>query len=663
MTEEIRRTLETLAVPHPLTGERLFELRTVGKPVLSGYFRCPEKAAAAAAKHPRETFYVTLNPPSSGCHSRAQSERLTASPKETTSDRDIDGRAWLLVDIDPKRPAGVSATDAEKEAAGRVARRAMEWLAARGVSGPIVADSGNGWHLLYRINAANGKAEHGAVKAFLQVLAMRFDTAEAGVDTAVHNAARITKLYGTRAAKGADTPERPHRNSRLLKVPEGGPQITPFAVVESIAALLPREREPRGKDGGGEFDLEAFIARHGIAVAKTAEWSGGAKYVLEACPFNPAHKAPDSAIIRLPTGAIAFNCFHNSCSHYTWRHLRELHEPGCYDARDAPPRAASPQPRPPEPAGKPPTRPAFLRMADVRRHDRAQIVSIPTGYAGLDRRIIGLNKGEMTVWSGGNGSGKSTAISQIALEAVNAGFRALLFSGEMTAERLKNWLHLQAAGRAHALATEHPRVFRVARAAADKIDAWLADRLWLYNNEHGHGAAAVADALARQAEAALADLVVVDNLMALELEGGERQLFEAQSRFTKRLSALAKDANAHVVFVCHPRKAAGFLRKDDISGSSDITNIADNVFMSHRVNKDFRDRAKGFFDAGEAEKYHGYDNVVEVMKNRDLGVLDELAGLYYCVRSKRFLNSRDENKRYGWDDYGPEDTENAGLPF
>ena len=32
----------------------------------------------------------------------------------------------------------------------------------------------------------------------------------------------------------------------------------------------------------------------------------------------------------------------------------------------------------------------------------------------------------------------------------------------------------------------------------------------------------------------------------------------------------------------------GFLRKDDISGTADLTNAVDNVFIVHRVNNDFK---------------------------------------------------------------------------
>ena len=61
-------------------------------------------------------------------------------------------RRWLLIDVDPERPSGISATDAEKAAAQKKAREIYRFLKERGWPEPVVADSGNGYHLLYRID-------------------------------------------------------------------------------------------------------------------------------------------------------------------------------------------------------------------------------------------------------------------------------------------------------------------------------------------------------------------------------------------------------------------------------------------------------------------------------------------------------------------------------
>ena len=65
------------------------------------------------------------------------------------------------------------------------------------------------------------------------------------------------------------------------------------------------------------------------------------------------------------------------------------------------------------------------------------------------------------------------------------------------------------------------------------------------------------------------------------------------------------------------------------------------------MNNDFRAHAR-FFTDEVASQYYRFSNVVEVCKNRDLGVMDYLVGLYFEAESKRFLNFEYENINYGW---------------
>ena len=97
--------------------EDIVEIRSIdSKPTLSGYFRADSpNIPGQIARYPGRTFYQTIIYVNPGCYARGQHEALTANPKETTSDKDIIGYSWILIDADPVRPSGVSATDAEKE--------------------------------------------------------------------------------------------------------------------------------------------------------------------------------------------------------------------------------------------------------------------------------------------------------------------------------------------------------------------------------------------------------------------------------------------------------------------------------------------------------------------------------------------------------------------
>ena len=262
--------------------DAIIEIRSIDpKPIVSGYFRADSpRIAAELAKYPNRTFYQSLNPVKSACYARAQHERLVERPKETTSDNDIIGFQWILIDADPVRPSGVSASAEEKEAAHAVAGKTMKRLMATGFSEPIVADSGNGYHLLFKVHISTDDRQ--VVADFLSVLDMWFSTDEAKIDTAVYNPSRITKLYGTIAAKGAHTPERPHRQSCIIRYPE---QIreTPIALVKNIAAELhqaaiPTEARRSGKES--TWDIEHFLSAHGVEVEKKVAISSGTKYQL-----------------------------------------------------------------------------------------------------------------------------------------------------------------------------------------------------------------------------------------------------------------------------------------------------------------------------------------------------------------------------------------------
>jgi hypothetical protein len=135
---------------------------------------------------------------------------------------DVICRRWLLIDIDrvkQEENKNDSATEAEKEATRAVAEAVMGWLAGRGWPAPVLVDSGNGWHLLYRIDLPNDDDSRVLLRELLKALAARFDTPGVDLDKKVHNANRVSKLPGTMARKGVNTPERPHRMCRLVSVP------------------------------------------------------------------------------------------------------------------------------------------------------------------------------------------------------------------------------------------------------------------------------------------------------------------------------------------------------------------------------------------------------------------------------------------------------------
>jgi hypothetical protein len=250
----------------------------------------------------------------------------------TTSDADILALRWLPVDLDAKRPAGISSTDGEHEAAITKAREIRRWLIEEQhwpAGAFVLADSGNGSHLNVKIDLPNLPENVTVIRSCLETLDFLFSDEVVQVDTTSQNPARIWKLYGTTARKGDSTAERPHRLARLLEVPEAMEKVARERL-EALAAMLPR-REEQPKTSGKSFDPVAYCQAHNLQVHHTKPWTDrdGAKCtvaVLEQCVFNPDHHRT-AVIIGWPSGMRSYRCRHNSCLGKHWADAKEIVEP------------------------------------------------------------------------------------------------------------------------------------------------------------------------------------------------------------------------------------------------------------------------------------------------------------------------------------------------
>lgn len=128
------------------------------KAIVAGWFNDIARAAefivnADQAVSPAG-IYCTLNPVNPALLGRANN-RLKAHAART-KDEEIATVRHLLIDADPKRPSDICSTDAEKAAAFAVLRRIRADLRNSGWDEPLFADSGNGGHLIYRLDSDCG---------------------------------------------------------------------------------------------------------------------------------------------------------------------------------------------------------------------------------------------------------------------------------------------------------------------------------------------------------------------------------------------------------------------------------------------------------------------------------------------------------------------------
>jgi hypothetical protein len=214
---EIKQAISLLFEVGDVVEVRIPKTRTG---VVAGYFDSPLTMASAIAeadaKYKAGGIYYVLNKINPALLGRAYN-RLKEYAEHTTADNNIIGRRWLPVDLDPVRPVGISSSDEEHAEAIKRARIiaadiAPEW------EWPILADSGNGAHLLYRIDLPNNQEALAVVTGALTELDRRYSDDVVKVDITSANAARIWKAYGTVARKGDSIPGRPHRRSRIVEV-------------------------------------------------------------------------------------------------------------------------------------------------------------------------------------------------------------------------------------------------------------------------------------------------------------------------------------------------------------------------------------------------------------------------------------------------------------
>lgn len=642
------------------SGEELVEVRIVDnayKRTYSGYFTDVNTLLNEIRKYDNCNIYFTLNAINPACYDREQHDRIVTKPKSTTSDNNIVGRDWILIDIDTKKPSDTNSTDEEKEMAKEVVNNVFKFLRDEGFEKPVVCDSGNGFHLLYKIAMKNSNENTTICKEFLQVLDMLFSNPNVEIDCTTHNASRVCKLYGTFSRKGSNTKKRPQRESKILRIPDEI-KITPNEYFAKVAAMLPKPEQPSKSNyySNEKFDLEAFLNKHHIAVRNIVRTSSFTKYILDECPFNSSHRAPDSAIFEMSNGGLGFKCLHSSCSQYTWKDFRLKFEPDAYDHKEYQRHEHKMQyysqqkKEPFVPKKEDSTKgKKWLAMTDVQYVDMSKLVAIPTGYKELDKKIIGLLMGDVTVLSGLSGSGKTSWIDCVVLNAVQRGYKVGIWSGELQDFRFQSWIDQISAGKNYVCKKEgYENYYYAPKNIANQINKWLEGKLFLYNNNYGSKWQQLFADIKTLVENEGTQLIVLDNLMALQIDSYDGDKYTQQTRFINDLKEYAKAKNIHVILVCHPRKEGGFLRKESISGTADLTNLADSVIIIHRIGKDFEQRAGEFFGKDKVLPYLKYNSVIEVCKNRSMGVIDLLVGMYYEVESRRLKNEISENIVYGW---------------
>lgn len=649
--------------------EDFTEVRILGKFQYSGYFNSVDNLINAIepyADMDEEQVYFVLNKIDDACYGRQQSSKMVKSPKITTNDNDITRRRWVLCDFDPIRKSGTNASDEEFELAHRKAQEVFSFLREKGFNNPIICKSGNGWHLLYKIDEDVSDETTEIIRGFFKYMGSKFSDDKVEFDEKNFNAARLCKLYGTMAKKGANLTDRPWRMSEIVYVPQDI-QTTPLEKFKELADLVPKEepktapnRQRPNYSNNTPFDLRTWLNDHAI-VYKEESQSSGTKFVLEHCPWEDTHsnrQSWDSALFQDADGKIKFNCFHSHCKDKTWFDFRLFYEPNAYDKPAYQPQQVVyiPQQFIQQPKKKyeikeviPELGEKWLSMSSIKKVDIAALEHVKTGFTELDRSILGLFMSEVTILSGSNASGKSSWLNTLLLNITQQGYKSALWSGELPDYILSAWIRMVAAGKRNMRLSQYgDGKYYVPSQICERIDAWLDGKLFIYNNEYGTKWQQIFHDMELLLQVGV-KIFVLDNLFSLDIDILEGDKNNKQKELILQIKDFAKRNKVHIILVAHPRKTIAFLRKNDISGTSDLQNAVDKIFIIHRVNHDFLRVGADFFGASEIQKFGSFGNVVEVCKERLFGIVDLMVGMQYEVESRRFKNTLDEDIHYAWE--------------
>jgi twinkle protein len=239
--------------------------------------------------------------------------------------------------------------------------------------------------------------------------------------------------------------------------------------------------------------------------------------------------------------------------------------------------------------------------------------------------------GEVTLYAGGNGGGKSLITGQIAMSLVKQNQKVCLMSFEMKPERTLERMTRQFSCEdlSNPLLANRKNVIVN---SMDRLMKFTDKKMWLYDQQ-GTVTSDQVIAVSRYCAMELKiNHIFIDSLM--KCVRGEDD-YNSQKYFIDELTALARDHQVHIHVVHHIRKGDNVSDKPnkfDIRGASAITDMVDNVFIVHRnKSKELARKEKKKVDPLDP------DTVLMCEKQRN-GEFEEHYPLWYHKESQQFID-------------------------
>lgn len=292
---------------------------------------------------------------------------------------------------------------------------------------------------------------------------------------------------------------------------------------------------------------------------------------------------------------------------------------------------------------------SVVDYSEIEELDISQMDGVKTGIKPLDDELLKVFYGTLTVLSGRPGSGKTSIIDQTIARTIDDGSPVFLFSKEMPERMSANWFNTIIAGRRNMVertSRDNRKYYIVPQTIQKKMQAYYNKKLFIYRDDEPNDVESVLKSAEECVRKFGCKLIVLDNLMMIDLNCSESDKNTAQTNLINSLIKFAAKFNVAVVLIAHPRKTQDTnsdIEMYDISGTSNIINLAMRSIGLRRVSKKEKNDPKS--------KWHNYDVVLTVIKDRLLGKADFQMGLWYDLTSRRFYTDYDEfDAKFAWDD-------------
>lgn len=218
---------------------------------------------------------------------------------------------------------------------------------------------------------------------------------------------------------------------------------------------------------------------------------------------------------------------------------------------------------------------------------------------------VSLRPGEVSIWGGYNGHGKSEMLSMVCGWGLSQA-KWLIASMEMPPRKTMKRMICQVVG------TTDPTSEYI-----DRFMGWTDEKLWIYDQTDTVKFDRILGMVHYAAQELGITQIIIDSLMKCGFSGARDAVSSQQVEFVDRLCWAAKKEDIHIHLVHHMRKGEGHkseqLRpgKHDFRGAGEIVDLVDNAFIVHRNKKKEDALAKG-----EAVDTHDPDATLEVVKQR-----------------------------------------------